>query len=222
MYLRFFQQCYLISQSFFKVCRKHGFLRTSNLAVRELFFDIVNGTETSIDLASESMILRGLEPAHAASNPLIFAEMIKHVSVEKKTSVFLDFGSGKGRAILLATQHGFTKMIGVEISSEFCAVARENFAKYLKYNPESFIEVYCADAGTFEVPIEVNIAFLYNPFGPEVILLMLDRIAESIACSPRKFYVIYLHPRFGDLFTQAGFSIVYRQGADGLVLLHNC
>jgi hypothetical protein len=119
----------------------------------------------------------------------------------------------------MAVQHGFKKAIGVEVFPVLCVIARKNIATYRKRHPGSCIDVHCANAATFEVPVEVNIVFLYNPFGSEVILAVIDRIAESIALSFREFYVAYLHPRFEDLFVSAGFSVVYRQGADGLVLI---
>lgn len=164
------------------------------------------------------MRVQGAHPAHAGSNPVIFAEAVDRMVFDKKNSVFLDFGSGKGRALLLASRHGFRKAIGVEISPALCAIARKNIAIYGKRHPRACIEVHCADAASFEIPIEVDIGFLYNPFGPEIIRSLIDRITESVARCPRDFYVVYLHPHFGDVFVNAGFRNV-EQEANWLMLL---
>jgi SAM-dependent methyltransferase len=211
-------QLRLISESFSEVRRKYGFIRAARLAIGELGFDLLNGTDTCIDLGSESMHGAGGHPAHAGSNPVLFAEAVACLGIDERDSVFLDFGSGKGRALLLASHHGFRKAIGVEISAALCAIARRNIRVYRKRKPGVTFEVHCADAAGFEVPADVNIGFLYNPFGPETVSAVIDRIAESLARSARDFYVIYLHPTHRGLFLKAGFRIVGEQRAEALVL----
>lgn len=207
-----------ISKSIPAVSRKLGMVRTLRLAWRELVFDPWNGTETSLD-GMEPAPSRVRYPTHAGANPLIFAELMARLSVEKSASVLLDLGSGKGRALLLAAQHGFQKAVGVELSPALCELAQRNIAQYRKRHPAAILEVHCAEAATFEVPVEVNVAFFYNPFGSQVMLRVIDRIVESIARAPREFHVVYLNPRFADLFADAGFTTVYRQGTDGLLLV---
>lgn len=214
-------QLWLISKSFSKVRRKYGFIRTARLAISELGFDLLNGTDTCIDLGSESMHGAGVNPAHAGSNPVLFAEALACLGIDERDRVLLDFGSGKGRALLLASHHGFRKAIGVEISPALCAIARRNVSVYRKRNPALAFEVHCADAAGFVVPDDVNTGFLYNPFGPEAISAVIDRIAESLARSPRDFYVIYLHPSHRELFINGGFRIVSDQRAEALVLFRS-
>ena len=43
---------------------------------------------------------------------------------------FVDVGSGKGRALLLASDYPFREIIGVELSPELDRVARANIARY--------------------------------------------------------------------------------------------
>ena len=68
------------------------------------------------------------------------------------------------------------------------------------------------------MPADVTVAFLFDPFGREVVGRVLDRILDSLAQAPRSLCVLYLHPRFADLFRDAGFDTVYDQGRDGTVL----
>src|SRR5712692_5078358 len=207
-----------VARMFRRVCRKRGFVRAMWLGVHELFFDLWNGTRTSLDIPNGSVASPKNYEGHEGSNPLLFEELLRTVSLERGRSVFLDYGAGKGRALLLAAQHGFKKAIGVELSAALCATALRNSSTYRKRHPWSSIEVHCADAATFEVPDEVNVAYFFNPFGPEVMLAAIDRIIESLRRSPREFHVIYLNPRYGELFIRKGFIPVYRQGTEGLIL----
>jgi len=44
--------------------------------------------------------------------------------------IFLDYGSGKGRVLLLASDYGFRSIIGIEFSRELHLVAERNIALY--------------------------------------------------------------------------------------------
>ena len=44
--------------------------------------------------------------------------------------IFLDFGSGKGRALFVAAEHPFRQIIGVEYSREFHETAMRNVHTY--------------------------------------------------------------------------------------------
>src|ERR1700760_2411871 len=43
---------------------------------------------------------------------------------------FVDIGSGKGRALLLATDYPFRKIVGIELSPELDRIARANVARF--------------------------------------------------------------------------------------------
>jgi SAM-dependent methyltransferase len=171
------------------------------LCLHELLFDLWYRTDTSID------------PAHEPVNPLIFAEVMRHAPFAVDAAVFLDYGAGKGRALILAARHGFAKAVGVELSPDLCALARTNIAKY-----PGVLQVTCAEAAAFEVPTDVTVAFLFNPFGAATMTAVLDRIGESLVRAPRDFHVVYLYPRLAGLFLGAGFAPVYRHGDYGVIL----
>ena len=201
-----------------RVVRKRGVVRTLRLGLSELLFDVRNRTSTSLDLRGGSSQMRNRHGGHEGSNPLLFAELMRHVAVAREHSVFMDWGAGKGRALLLALQHGFKKAIGVEIQEELCSIARANIAVYRERRPDAAIEIHCADAACFDVPDEVNVAYLFNPFGSGVVRAVLDRILESLDRRQREFVVIYLHPSFEKLFIKAGFDLVCHEGSDGAIL----
>jgi tRNA1(Val) A37 N6-methylase TrmN6 len=42
----------------------------------------------------------------------------------------VDLGAGKGRALMIASDFGFSKLVGIEISSAFCSAAATNMHRY--------------------------------------------------------------------------------------------
>lgn len=217
MFRRSVGQLLVIAKSFRAACRTHGVARTVRLGLHELLFDLRYRTETSIVMPGCRSEPGGGISAHEGTNPLVFAVVLRHARFATDRQVFLDFGSGKGRALILAARHGFAMAIGVESSAELCAVARTNIARYARRHP-GVLHVTCADAAHFEVPVEVTVAYFFNPFGATTMSAVIDRIGESLARVPRDFHVIYLNPRLAALFLRAGFVAVHRVGGDALIL----
>jgi SAM-dependent methyltransferase len=75
---------------------------------------------------------------------------------------FMDMGCGKGKACLYMGKTGaFRRVIGVDISSNLLAAARDNRAHMGGVIPIDFIE---ADAQTYRLPDGPSLVFLFNPF----------------------------------------------------------
>jgi tRNA G46 methylase TrmB len=95
-------------------------------------------------------------------------------------SIFVDYGSGKGRALLIASDYSFRQIIGVEFSSELHEIAQSNIKHYS--NPKqrcSEIESVCVDAVEFDPPTEPSVLFFFSPFQNQVMQRVLDRIRTS-------------------------------------------
>jgi SAM-dependent methyltransferase len=205
-----------IAPSFPRSCQQRGLWRTARLAGAELLFDIVHGTDTTLEVSGS--FPDASHPAHAGSNPVLFKELVRKLPTESSRTVFLDLGAGKGRGLILAIQAGFHAVIGVEVSAEFCAITQRNLAQYCRRDPRLQWSVACADAAEVAIPDNVNVVYMYNPFEAEVTQRVISRIVESIARQPRPVFVVYVHPRHADLFVRAGFVAVYRATPDGMIL----
>ena len=62
---------------------------------------------------------RGYQP----SDPLTFHEMMAQLAIDFRDFALLDLGSGKGRALLMASDYPFRRIIGVELLPELHAIA---------------------------------------------------------------------------------------------------
>ncbi len=143
---------------------------------------------------------------YQASNPFVFAAMIKALPIDRKDFTFVDVGSGKGRVLLMASELDFRRVIGVEFVRELHEAALDNVRRYAARRPGgAAVECVHADACEWVPPAENLVVFLFNPFGPGVLTRLLANIRESLASHPREVYLLYLHPVHEAVFRESGF-----------------
>jgi predicted RNA methylase len=113
-------------------------------------------------------------------------------------SVFVDFGCGKGRVLLVASEFGFSKVIGVEFARELCEIARENCIAYKAHKGfcTEYQIIYC-DVSNYVINTDENVFFMYNPFDETILTKVLCNIVASLKVKPRKILIIYYNPIYG-------------------------
>lgn len=116
------------------------------------------------------------------------------VDIRPEESVFLDYGSGMGRALILAAQYPFKKVIGVELSQKLCNIAQENVKRAWKNLECKDIEIICKDARSFTLPSDITTIFIWNSFTGSILSSVFERIRESLEKSPRPLTLLYLLP----------------------------
>ena len=121
-----------------------------------------------------------------------FRRIMKHLSIDFSKFEFLDLGSGKGRVLLLASEYGYKKIIGVEFARELHLVAVDNIKKYnnLKQKPRNIQSVWM-DAADFPIPDEPVVIFLFSPFKGKVMEKVLENVSKSFSLNPREFVLIF-------------------------------
>lgn len=121
--------------------------------------------------------------------------------------VFLDYGAGLGRVVIMAATNPFKRVLGVELLptlSEQAALNVKAAAPWLR----APAEVMTADARQFEVPDDVTIICLFNPFVGEVMAAVQRRIEASLRRAPRRLRVIYAHAHDQrDLFSDSSWLV---------------
>ncbi len=184
------------------VVRLWEFLRDSTPARRrsrfgDLQFDFdhhVNTTWSNIGLRTRIREFFSGEPYQPIESDQ-FHEMLSAIPIDYANFTFIDLGSGKGRALLLASDYPFRRIIGVEIIPELHFIAEENARKYNSPSQKCFhIETVCQDARHFEFPIEPTFLYLFNPFFEPVLREVLANLEESLRQHPRPFVLLYANP----------------------------
>lgn len=118
----------------------------------------------------------------------------------KRGDKIVDFGCGKGGALITLAAYDFSRITGVEISGEMAAVARKNLERLKIKN----VEIVCGDAKEFVELDEYNYFYFYNPFPCPVMLEVVENISRSLTRSPRKGTIIYLNPWCHDQIIEHG------------------
>jgi hypothetical protein len=127
--------------------------------------------------------------------PVRFYASVSALDIRFEDFTFIDFGSGKGRAVLLASEFPFKRIVGVEFSSELHATAQRNLQSY-KTTRQRFrsIDLVCMDFVDFHLPPEPSVLFFYDPCAERVFRQVLRNIEASFRASPRPMFLIYIVP----------------------------
>ena len=130
-----------------------------------------------------------------------FERLIKALKIHYEDFTFIDFGSGKGRSMFLASDYPFRRIVGVELSQELHDVCVQNISQFTSSTQRCFkLESFASDATRFELPPEPTVIYLANPFTIEVMTPFIAHLKNSLATAPRQMYVAYYYPRHADLF----------------------
>jgi SAM-dependent methyltransferase len=126
-------------------------------------------------------------------SPLFFRRLMRGLSIDCEKYVFIDYGSGKGRALFLASEYSFAQVLGVEFSPELHSVAVNNIRTYVNPMQRCFnIVSVCIDAVDFELPHVPSVLFFYSPFKAPVFIKIMNNVMESIRAFPRSVYILFV------------------------------
>lgn len=89
--------------------------------------------------------------------------------------VFLDVGSGKGRAVFQAARSPLKRVIGLELAGEFNEVARYNVEHDRDRLKCQNVELISGDAVEYTFPDDIMIAFFYRPFSGKTFERVIDK-----------------------------------------------
>jgi SAM-dependent methyltransferase len=144
---------------------------------------------------------------YQASDPTALYDMLTGLDIDHAEYSFIDLGSGKGRAVLVAARLPFKKVIGVEYSTKLHEIGRRNLDRVPRSEQAcGAIELAHADAATIEIPAGPLVIFLYNPFGEPVMRRVVDNVDRSLRNAERPVVVLYVNPRFAEPWLDAGFT----------------
>jgi len=116
----------------------------------------------------------------------------------------IDFGCGKGGALLTMARYPFARVDGVELAPNLAAIGRSNIRRLSIRNAS----IFCCDAGQFADVDIYTYVYMYNPFPQATVKQVLDNINQSLRRRPRPMTVIYKNPTCRDAMTDAGFREV--------------
>ena len=94
-------------------------------------------------------------------------------------ATFVDAGAGMGRAMILAAEHPFKQVVGIEVSPALHEVARENLTAARRRALRCHdLRLLRDDARIANYPPGDLVVFLFNPFDGEALAATLASIAQ--------------------------------------------
>lgn len=166
-------------------------------SARERRYDAASGVRTSGVDWRPAEELAHAATQYEASPPGRFCRILSALPLDPADATFVDLGCGKGRALVLALDHGFRRVVGVEFSAELAAVADENVRAYAaRRSGVQRAEVVTGDAADYRFPPGPLVIYLYNPFHGPLVQRVMDNLAASLADDPRPVWVVYLNANY--------------------------
>ena len=132
--------------------------------------------------------------------------MTRASDIEPHCYTFIDYGSGKGRGLLLASQLPFRRVVGVEYSPILHQIAEHNLhvVRFAKRRSGP-VESVCEDAVRFQIPEEPVVLYFFNPFARQIMESVRENLVRSYEGNPRSIVVIYYTPTHSDVWDAVDF-----------------
>ncbi len=164
-------------------------------------FDHKYGTDTAGELqikdanVPDSQTKSGAQ-LYWATPERIDRYLLNSLEIEYSQYTFIDFGSGKGRVLLVASSYPFRQIIGVEFVPELHEIAENNIRHYKAPDQKcQSISSVCMDATKFTLPKTPLVLHFYHPFKSQsdILAQVIGRIDQSLTANPRPVWIVYVH-----------------------------
>lgn len=126
----------------------------------------------------------------------LFEHGFSKLDLDFSTYTFVDYGSGKGKAIFLACDYPFLKIIGIEYAPDLHHIAESNIKRYR--NPKQKchqIRSVLADATRYDPPLDPLVCFFFNPFDNHTLAQVLDKLYASWQSTKRSIWLVSVNRR---------------------------
>lgn len=184
----------------------------ARLAVEGVVFERRYGLQTAGSVQLEEFGLAQPGRLHYEPSEWRTLHRILRPGEVDASDVFIDFGSGMGRAVFEAAQYPFKRVIGVEIAPQLNDIARKNIERNRHRFHAGDVELVTADATSYEVPDDVSVVYIANPFRGEVFRSVVDNVLASVDRRPRPVRLIYVYPTERRILDATGRFRLIRHG----------
>ena len=131
---------------------------------------------------------------HFAYEPTAYSVLLRLAErgYIKKENTLIDYGCGKGRVSFLLSRRTGCRTIGIEFNEDIYEAAVRNLESYR--GDRGRITFVNTDAEHFDVPVEADRFYFFNPFSVSILYPVLERIYASYYEEPRWMYLFFYYP----------------------------
>ena len=171
-----------------------AFLRRGEF--RELLFRLrVHFSRIDLCYASVKELGLSAERSHdyRHSGGIHLEQVLDSLTITQEDAI-IDFGAGKGGALITFAKYPFSRITGVELLPELANVAGQNF----RLLGITTVNMVVSDAALFTDVDGYNHFYFYSPFPQSVMAAVIRNLEESLLRNPRRVVIIYCNPEFHD------------------------
>ena len=147
--------------------------------------------DTSLQIQTTGRDDTGADQYHHPYEPTPYSvlERLADSGLIGTDDIVLDYGCGKGRVSFFLTNQTKARTIGIEYDDRIYERALEN-----QKTARSKAAFVLTQAEEYEVPMEVNRCYFFNPFSAEILQKVMARIIESYYDHPREIFLFFYYP----------------------------
>jgi len=174
------------------------------------WWDWRHGVSTCGDVAREALQIDSLGRHYVPTHPLTIAAVLKALPYYENLD-FVDWGSGKGRVILMASEYVFRSVTGIEVDPNMHLQAQENIKRY-RGRQRCPTRSLCIDARAYPPESGAAVHFFFAPFNRPLMEEILHRLFADLRGRPRDFFVIFTSPEMKDIVDDSGLFVRWNDG----------
>ena len=126
----------------------------------------------------------------------LIKKAIAQLDIDLTRYTFIDYGSGKGKAMLVASDNPFKKIIGLEYAERLHSIAAANCRTYSSPNQQCHsLEQVLGDALEYTPPPGPIICFMCNPFDGLTLRTVFNKWRARYEAGEREIRILYLNMR---------------------------
>jgi hypothetical protein len=166
------------------------------LRLESYYFDLKHGVDTYSNVPLSDLKIDDSSVEFGRRYQPILVSHLKEILRQIKpdcSDVLVDYGSGKGRVLLISSMYPFKRVVGVEFSQELCTTAQKNADIFRKDKRNCPIEIHCMDAAVYPVDPEETVFFFFNPFDTAIMGKVIRNIEMSYEAHPRNMKIVFIN-----------------------------
>ncbi len=190
--------------------KKHGLLKAPFLILHEFFYKrSFARKKISFPDFSKNLPLTTSRSIHADSHEnkesswYALKKAFSKIPIPVENIRLLDIGCGSGKAMLMGMQLNFLEVTGIDLDVPSLEQALKNCRQMKLFGSPTLFSFVQLDAASFNnFPDDINLIYLFNPFGKATMTEVVNNIESFIKNKAGDVFVVYMNPLHATLFTE--------------------